>query len=94
MGKGDCYALEIEGDSMIEAGINDGDTVIIEQTARADNGAIVVALVDGEEATLKKLRRKGDSIALEPANVNYETKILPSDRVKVQGRLVGLFRKY
>jgi len=94
MGIGDCYALEIEGDSMIEAGINDGDTVIIEQTARADNGAIVVALVDGEEATLKKLRRKGDSIALEPANVNYETKILPSDRVKVQGRLVGLFRKY
>ncbi|MCW9032629.1 MAG: transcriptional repressor LexA [Alphaproteobacteria bacterium] len=94
MGGKDCYALQIEGDSMIEAGINDGDTVIIEQATRAENGAIVVALVDNEEATLKKLRRKGDSIALEPANVNYETKILPADRVKVQGRLVGLFRKY
>ncbi len=94
MGGGDCYALMVDGDSMIDAGINDGDTVIIEQGSRAENGAIVVALVDNEEATLKRLRRKGDSIALEPANVNYETKILPPNRVQVQGRLVGLFRKY
>ncbi len=94
LGLGNHYALEVEGDSMIEAGINDGDTVIIQRCETAENGAIVVALVDQEEATLKKLRRKGGSIALEPANAAYETRILPPDRVKIQGRLVGLIRKY
>ena len=94
LGKGEHYALEIEGDSMIEAGINDGDTVLIERCDTAENGAIVVALVDKNEATLKRLRRKRDSIALEPANKNYETRIFGPDRVDVQGRLVGLLRKY
>ncbi len=94
LGLGNHYALEVEGDSMIEAGINDGDTVIIQRCNTAENGAIIVALVDQEEATLKKLRRKGGSIALEPANPAYETRILPPDRVKIQGRLVGLIRKY
>jgi len=94
LGLGNHYALEVEGDSMIDAGINDGDTVIIQRCNTAENGAIVVALVDGEEATLKKLRRKGGSIALEPANAAYEPRILPPDRVKIQGRLVGLIRKY
>lgn len=94
LGSGDHYALTIEGDSMIEAGILDGDTVIIQHSDRADNGAIVVALVDGEEATLKRLRRKGESIALEPANAAYETRIFGPDRVKVQGKLVGLLRQY
>ena len=94
LGSGEHYALEVDGDSMIEAGINDGDTVIIQRGENADNGSIVVALVDREEVTLKRLRRKGGSVALEPANVKYETKIFPPDRVQVQGRLVGLFRKY
>jgi len=94
LGLGEHYALEVDGDSMIEAGINSGDTVIIQRCATAENGAIVVALVDEEEATLKKLRRKGGSVALEPANVSYETRIFPPERVKVQGRLVGLIRKY
>ncbi len=94
LGRGDHYALEIDGDSMIEAGINDGDTVVIQQCDTAENGAIVVALVDGQEATLKRLRRKGDSIALEPANKDYETQIYGPNRVTVQGRLVGLFRQY
>lgn len=94
LGLGNHYALEVEGDSMIDAGINNGDTVIIQRCNTAENGAIVVALVDQEEATLKKLRRKGGSIALEPANAAYETRILPPDRVKIQGRLVGLIRKY
>jgi repressor LexA len=88
------YALEVAGDSMVEAGIFDGDTVIIERGDTADNGAIVVALVDNEEVTLKRLRRRGASIALEPANQTYETRIFGPDRVKVQGRLVGLMRRY
>ena len=88
------YALEVAGDSMIDAGILDGDTVIIERSDTADNGAIVVALVDSEEVTLKRLRRRGASIALEPANKTYETRIFGPDRVKVQGRLVALLRRY
>jgi repressor LexA len=94
LGAGEHYALSIDGDSMIDAGINDGDTVIIRRCDTADNGSIVVALVDNEEATLKRLRRKGVSIALEPANKAYETRIFGPDRVKVQGRLVGLYRRY
>ena len=93
-GKGDHYALEVKGDSMIEAGINDGDVVVIRQGQSADNGDIVVALVEGHEATLKRFRRKGQAIALEAANPAYETRVLPEDKVKVQGRLVGLIRTY
>ena len=88
------YALEVKGDSMIEAGINDGDVVVIREQDTAENGDIVVALVEGEEATLKRLRRRGGSVALEPANRNYETKIYGSDQVAVQGKLVGLMRRY
>lgn len=91
---GDHYALEVAGDSMVDAGILDGDTVIIRQCDTAENGAIVVALVDDQEVTLKRLRRKGNSIALEPANPAYETRVFGADRVKVQGRLVGLMRRY
>ncbi len=91
---GEHYALEVAGDSMIEAGILDGDTVIIERGETAENGAVVVALVDREEVTLKRLRRRGASIALEPANKAYETRIFGPDRVEVQGRLVGLLRRY
>ena len=91
---GEHYALEIKGDSMIEAGIFDGDTVIIRNASTANPGDIVVALVDDEEATLKRFRRKGASIALEAANPSYETRIFGPDRVKVQGRLVGLIRRY
>jgi repressor LexA len=91
---GDHYALEVDGDSMIEAGIFDGDTVLIERCDTAENGTIVVALVDDSEVTLKRLRRKGASVALEPANKNYETRIFGPDQVKVQGRLVGLMRQY
>ena len=91
---GEHYALEVAGDSMVNAGINDGDTVIIQRTETAENGAVVVAFVDNEEATLKRLRRKGDSVALESANPNYETRIFGPDRVQVQGRLVGLMRRY
>lgn len=91
---GDHYALEVAGDSMVEAGILDGDTVIIQRCDTAENGTIVVALVDHQEVTLKRLRRKGNSIALEPANPNYETRVFGSDRVNVQGRLVGLIRRY
>ena len=94
VGKGDHYALEVEGDSMIEAGIHDGDTIIVQRTESADSGTIVVALVDNEEVTLKRLRRKGQSLALEPANPAYETRICGPDQVKVQGRLVGLIRRY
>jgi repressor LexA len=94
LGKGDFYALEVEGDSMIDAGIHDGDTVIIQRMDNAENGSIVVALVDNEEVTLKRLRRRGQSIALEPANAAYETRICGPDQVKVQGRLVGLIRRY
>ena len=88
------YALEVAGDSMIDAGIHDGDTVIIERMETANNGAIVVALVEQSEVTLKRLRRKGDSIALEPANKAYETRIFGPDQVKIQGQLVGLMRRY
>lgn len=94
LGKGKHYALLVDGDSMIEEGIQDGDTVIIRNGDTADNGAIVVALIDNEEVTLKRLRRKGDSIALEPANKSYETRIFGPDRIKVQGQLVGLLRSY
>ncbi len=94
LGKGDHYLLEIEGDSMIEAGILNGDLVVIRRGDTANNGEIVVALVEGEEATLKRLRRKGASIALEPANRLYETRIFGPDQVQVQGRLVGLMRRY
>jgi repressor LexA len=91
---GEHYVLEVSGDSMVDAGIHDGDTVIIQRTEVADNGTIVVALVDNEEVTLKRLRRKGDSVALEPANEAFETRIFGPDRVQVQGRLVGLMRRY
>ncbi|MCC6914838.1 MAG: transcriptional repressor LexA [Rhodospirillaceae bacterium] len=94
LGTGDHYALTVEGDSMIDAGIHDGDTILIKRCESADNGAIVVALVDNEEATLKRLRRKGETVALEPANKLYETRIFGPDRVRVQGRLVGLLRRY
>lgn len=94
LGAGEHYALEVKGDSMIEAGILDGDTVVIKKSNSADNGEIVVALVDDEEATLKRIRRKGASIALEAANPAYETRIFGPDRVDVQGKLVGLLRRY
>ena len=94
LGNGEHYALTVEGDSMVDAGILDGDTVILRHCDTAENGTIVVALVDDHEATLKRLRRKGASIALEPANQKYETRIFGPDRVKVQARLVGLLRRY
>jgi repressor LexA len=94
LGRGEHYALEVTGDSMINAGILDGDTVIIQQGDTASSGDIVVALVDEAEATLKRLRRRGDSIALEAANPAYETRLYGADRVRVQGRLVGLIRRY
>ena len=94
LSSGEHFALEVKGDSMIDAGILDGDTVVIQKTDSANSGEIIVALVDDEEATLKRLRRKGDSIALEAANTAYETRIFGPDRVQVQGRLVGLLRRY
>ena len=95
LGRGsEHYALEVAGDSMIDAGILDGDTVIIQRSDTAENGAVVVALVDNEEVTLKRLRRRGASIALEPANKAYETRIFGPDRVKIQGRLVALMRRF
>ena len=94
LGTGDHYALEVAGDSMVEAGILDHDTVVIQRCDSAENGSIVVALVDNAEVTLKRLRRKGNTVALEPANAAYETRIFGADRVRVQGRLVGLVRKY
>jgi repressor LexA len=94
LGQGEHYALEVAGDSMVEAGIFDGDTVLIRRADTADTGAIVVALIDDAEVTLKRLRKRGNSIALEPANARYETRIFGPDRVKVQGRLVGLMRRY
>jgi repressor LexA len=94
IGRGSHYALEVTGDSMINAGILDGDTVIIMESDTANTGEIIVALVDNEEATLKRLRRRGDSIALEAANPAYETRLYGADRVKVQGKLVGLIRRY
>ena len=93
-GDGELFMLKVRGDSMIEAGIHDGDTVVIERSDTADNGSIVVALVENTEVTLKRLRCKGASIALEPANKAYETRIFGPDQVKIQGRLVGLMRKY
>jgi len=95
LGRGsEHYALEVAGDSMIDVGILDGDTVIIQRGDTAENGSIVVALIDNEEVTLKRLRRRGASIALEPANQAYETRIFGPDRVQVQGRLVGLIRRF
>ena len=94
LGAGEHYMLEIEGDSMIEAGILNGDLVVIKRVDTANSGEIVVALVEGEEATLKRLRKKGGSIALEPANRAYETRIFGPDQVEVQGKLVGLIRQY
>ena len=94
IGKGKHYALEVDGESMIDEGIHDGDTVIIRHTDSAENGNIVVAIIDNEEVTLKRLRRKGNSVALEAANKDFETRIFGPSRVKVQGRLVGLIRKY
>ena len=91
---GEYFGLKIQGDSMIEAGINDGDTVVIKKTDTADNGKIVVALIDDHEAMLKRIRRKGKTVALESANRNYETKIFGPDRVKVQGVLVSLYRSF
>ncbi len=92
--KGDHYALEVAGDSMVDAGILDGDITIIQRCETAENGTIIVALVDDQEVTLKRLRRKGASIALEPANKAYETRIFGPDRVRIQGKLVGLLRRY
>ena len=94
LGSGDHFVLEVQGDSMVEAGIFDGDFVVIKRTDNANNGDIVVALVMQEEATLKRLRRKGGAIALEPANKAYETRIYGPDQVEVQGKLVGLIRRY
>ncbi len=94
LSNGEHYALEVAGDSMVDAGILDGDTVIIRKGELAENGQIVVALVDDAEVTLKRLRRRGNSIALEPANPRHEIRIFPADRVKIQGRLIALLRRY
>jgi repressor LexA len=93
-GQGHHYALEVKGDSMIDVGINDGDVVVIRETNNADNGDIVVALVEDQEATLKRFRQSGNTVALEAANPAYETRLYRDDQVKVQGRLVGLIRNY
>jgi|TARA_B110000438_G_scaffold301374_1_gene356097 repressor LexA len=92
--KGEHFGLKVSGDSMIEAGINDGDTVIVKKASTANNGQIVVALIDDQEAMLKRIRKKGKIVALESANKRYETKIFGPDRVKVQGILVSLYRKF
>jgi repressor LexA len=94
LGSGEHYALEVRGDSMVDAGILDGDMALIQRNDAADTGDIVVALIDEEEATLKRFRRRGASIALEPANTAYEVRILPPNRVRIQGKLIGLYRKY
>ncbi|ABD88005.1 transcriptional repressor LexA [Rhodopseudomonas palustris] len=94
LGSGEHYALEVRGDSMVDAGILDGDMALIQKNDSADTGDIVVALIDEEEATLKRFRRRGASIALEPANAAYEVRILPPNRVRIQGKLIGLYRKY
>src|ERR1700716_4261088 len=94
LGAGEHYALEVRGDSMVDAGILDGDMALIQRNETAETGDIVVALIDEEEATLKRFRRRGASIALEPANTSYEVRILPPNRVKIQGKLIGLYRKY
>ena len=93
-GGGDHYALEVKGDSMVEAGINDGDIVVIRETQTATNGDIVVALIDNNEATLKRFFHRGSLIALEAANSAYETRLISQEKVKIQGRLVGLMRTY
>jgi len=94
LGRGEYYALQVEGDSMMDAGILDEDVVVIKRGDVAESGDIVVALIDDNEVTLKRLRRKGDSIALEPANKKYETRIFGPDRVRIQGKLISLFRRY
>ncbi len=94
LGSGEHYALEVRGDSMVDAGILDGDLALIQKNDSADTGDIVVALIDEEEATLKRFRRRGASIALEPANTAYEVRILPPNRVRIQGKLIGLYRRY
>ena len=94
LGGGEHYALEVAGDSMVDAGILDGDTAIIRRTQSAENGTVVVALVDNAEVTLKRLRQRGNTVALEPANPAYETRIFGPDRVQIQGRLVALLRRY
>lgn len=94
LGRGEHFALEVKGDSMIDAGIHDGDVVVIKRTQMAESGDIIVALVENEEATLKRLRKRGNAIALEAANPAYETRIFGPDQVSIQGRLVGLIRKY
>ena len=94
LGSGEHYALEVRGDFMVDAGILDGDMALIQRNETADTGDIVVALIDEEEATLKRFRRRGASIALEPANASYEVRILPPNRVRIQGKLIGLYRKY
>ena len=91
---GEHFGLRIKGDSMIEAGINDGDTVIIKKASTADNGQIAVVLIDDQEATLKRIRKKGNTIALESANKNYDTKIYAANRIKIQGKLVSLYRNF
>ena len=91
---GEYFGLKVKGDSMIEAGINNGDTVIIKKTSTADTGQIAVVLIDEEEATLKRIRKKGNTIALEAANKNYDTKIYASNRIKIQGRLISLYRNF
>jgi len=94
LGNGEHYALEVDGDSMIDAGILDGDTVIIRKGEAAENGQVVVALIDDREVTLKRLRRRGASVALEPANAAHRVQVLPADQVKIQGKLVALLRRY
>ena len=91
---GEYFGLKVKGDSMVEAGINDGDTVIIKKTSSADTGQIAVVLIDEQEATLKRIRKKGNTIALEAANKNYDTKIYASNRIKIQGRLISLYRNF
>jgi repressor LexA len=93
-GQGKHYALEVKGESMIDAGINDGDIVVIRETSQANNSDIVVAMVEGYETTLKRYMRTGDMVALEAANPAFETRMLPADKVEVQGKLVGLIRSY
>ena len=94
LGNGEHYALEVAGDSMIDDGILDGDTVLIRKGETAENGQIVVALIKDNEVTLKRLRRRGNTIALEPSNARHQVQVLPADQVKIQGRLVGLMRRY
>ena len=91
---GEFFGLKIKGDSMIEAGINNGDTVIIKKSSTADNGQIAVVLIDNQEATLKRIRKKGKTIALEAANKNYDTKIYAANRIKIQGKLISLYRNF